>query len=164
MAVPVFMLIEGKNQGEMTSNCGREENRENYTKVYKLTHSVEQPRDRHTGRATGKRTHQPFVVLKEMDVSSPLIYAAMCTNELLDIEFRFWRPTPEGDGTEQNFFTIKLEEANLIKYEGQVAFTLGEDSQHYPPLEELQFSYRKITVTEEIAGVEAEDSWDLDLA
>jgi type VI secretion system secreted protein Hcp len=158
------MEIEGNNQGTITSGCSREENREDTTKVFELKHGVAQPRDKHTGRSTGKRIHQPFVVLKELDACSPLLYQALCTNELMTVTFRFYRPNPDGDGKEEQFFTVVIEEANLTSYEGKLPFTLGEDTDALPPLEELVFSYRKVRITEERNGVEYEDYWDMDMS
>ena len=48
-----------------------------------LTHEVISPRDPQSGLPTGKRMHKPFVITKELDKSSPLLFKALTTNENL---------------------------------------------------------------------------------
>jgi type VI secretion system secreted protein Hcp len=153
------MTIDGQNQGTLTSACCQMEGREDTVILYQLNHMIEQPRDKHTGRATGKRVHNPFVVLKEIDKATPLLMQALVTNELLNVKFEFYRPDPEGDGTEEQFYMIELEGANLISFSGELPNTLGKETSAYPPLETLQLAYRKIIVTYQTDGVSAEDDW-----
>jgi len=153
------MTIDGQNQGTITSACCQMEGREDTVILYQLNHMIEQPRDKHTGRATGKRVHNPFVLLKEIDKATPLLMQALVTNELLTVKFEFYRPNPEGDGTEEQFYMIELEGANLISFAGELPNTLGKETSAYPPLESLQLAYRKIIVTYQTDGVSAEDDW-----
>jgi len=153
------MTIDGQNQGTITSACCQMEGREDTVILYQLNHMIEQPRDKHTGRATGKRVHNPFVLLKEIDKATPLLMQALVTNELLTVKFEFYRPNPEGDGTEEQFYMIELEGANLISSAGELPNTLGKETSAYPPLESLQLAYRKIIVTYQTDGVSAEDDW-----
>jgi type VI secretion system secreted protein Hcp len=159
MSMPVHMTIDGQNQGTITSACCQMEGREDTVILYQLNHMIEQPRDKHTGRATGKRVHNPFVLLKEIDKATPLLMQALVTNELLTVKFEFYRPNPEGDGTEEQFYMIELEGANLISFAGELPNTLGKESSAYPPLESLELAYRKIIVTYQTDGVSAEDDW-----
>ena len=159
MSMPCHMTIDGQNQGTITSACCQMEGREDTVILYQLNHMIEQPRDKHTGRATGKRVHNPFVLLKEIDKATPLLMQALVTNELLTVKFEFYRPNPEGDGTEEQFYMIELEGANLISFNGELPNTLGKETSAYPPLESLQLAYRKIIVTYQTDGVSAEDDW-----
>lgn len=45
-------------------------------KVYSYAHEIISPRDAASGLPTGKRMHKPFVITKELDKSTPLLYMA----------------------------------------------------------------------------------------
>jgi len=160
MSMPCHMTIEGENQGSITSGCCTMEGREDTVVLFELEHNIEQPRDKHTGRATGKRVHNPVMILKELDKCSPLVAQALSTNELLTVTFEWYRPNPTGDGTEEHFYSIRLEGANLISYTGALPNTLGTATGSFPPLETLKFAYRKIVTTYETDGIEFQDDWD----
>lgn len=159
MSMPIHMTIEGQSQGTITSACCEMEGREDTVVLFQLGHTIEQPRDKHTGRATGKRVHNPFVVIKEIDKATPLLMQALVTNELLTVKFEWYRPNPDGDGTEEQFYLIELVDANLISFSGELPNTLGKETSNYPPLETLQLAYRKIMVTYQTDSVSAEDDW-----
>src|SRR5688572_11856288 len=48
---------------------------------------------------TGRRTYEPIKIRKRIDQSSPLLARALCTNEVAEGVFKFFRPNPKGDGT-----------------------------------------------------------------
>lgn len=48
-----------------------------------FSYGVEAPRDIATGQASGKRQHQPIVITKEWGASSPQLYQALVSNEVL---------------------------------------------------------------------------------
>ena len=48
-----------------------------------FSYGVEAPRDAATGQASGKRLHQPIVITKEWGASSPQLYQALVSNEVL---------------------------------------------------------------------------------
>ncbi len=159
MASPVHMTVEGISQGLITEAACTMTGREDTELIYSLEHVVEAPRDPHTGRSTGKRVHRPVVIVKEIGLTSPLFFKALVTNELLTVSFQWYRPNPSGDGTDEQFYTVKLERANLVNFKNLLAHTHAAQGEHTPPLEELQFSYEKITVTYEPGGKVGSDDW-----
>ena len=48
-----------------------------------FSYGIEPPRDTATGQASGKRQHQPVVITKEWGASSPQLYQALVSNEVL---------------------------------------------------------------------------------
>jgi type VI secretion system secreted protein Hcp len=73
--------------------------------------------DQRTGFATGKRFYDGISIRKTMDSSTPLLAKALTNNEVIEGEFRFFRPNPNGDGTTEHFFTIELNGARVASLE-----------------------------------------------
>ena len=147
MAMNAHMTVEGTKQGAITDGCSVMEGREGTTHVMRLEQVIEIPWNVQDGRAQGQRIHRPLRVVKAIDRSSPLLSQAMTTNELLTITFQFYRPNPDGDGSDEQFYTIKLEKANIINYKGELPFTLDSTTANLPPLETLELAFEKITTT-----------------
>ncbi|MBN1104074.1 MAG: type VI secretion system tube protein Hcp, partial [Deltaproteobacteria bacterium] len=56
MPMPCHMSVTGKNQGKIEGSCDIQ-GREGTILIYAVDHTVEIPRDTHTGLPTGKRIH-----------------------------------------------------------------------------------------------------------
>ena len=105
--------------------------RENSIECVEFQDSVRTAREHGSRAAVGRRVHAPIRIVKRIDKSSPLIAKALCRNERVDAEFKFFRPNPNGDGTTEQFFTVKLENGRVDSIErGQqiVAGLAGADS------------------------------------
>lgn len=120
---------------------------------------IKTARDAGSGVATGKREHLPFLIRKRIDKSTPLIAKAICNNELIDAEFKFFRPNPDGDGTTEQFFTIAIEKARISSQEFVSPDTSKPASSTLPPLETITFSAALVTWTYEDGGVMHTDDW-----
>jgi type VI secretion system secreted protein Hcp len=130
-----------------------------HSEIMQVSHSVESPRDRASGQATGRRFHQPIRLLKRIDKATPLLFRALVENQTLETLELFWfRPNPM-DGTGQQFYTITIEKATVVKVETLLRETRDPDTAIYPPLEWVEFAYRKIRWTWVDGGIEAEDDW-----
>lgn len=159
MAFNVHMTVEGKASGAVTKGCNVVEGREDTCTVLKLEQAIEIPWNVQDGRAQGLRIHRPLRVMKAVDAASPLLATAISTNELLKVRFDFYRPDPAGSGNEEMYYSIELENANLITYKGELPFTLDPTSMNYPVMETLEFSFEKIRTTFTPEGREFSDSF-----
>ncbi|HEX6659235.1 MAG TPA: type VI secretion system tube protein Hcp, partial [Ilumatobacter sp.] len=54
--------------------------------------------DQKTGFATGKRLYDGISIRKTIDSATPLLAKALTNNEVIEGEFRFFRPNQSGDG------------------------------------------------------------------
>lgn len=116
-------------------------------------HEVTAPRDAASGMATGKRQHKPFTVVKEVDKSSPILYNALITGETIpSLEFGFAR---QGARTGE-YLKIRLEQAKVAGISASSG--AGSGSGGSVPMEEISFSYAKITWTW-TDGTSATDDW-----
>lgn len=152
--VHLFLKANGKAiQGESTQ---RSLGRENSIECLSFEQEVITAREAGTAMATGRRQYNPLVVQKRIDKSSPLLMKALCKNEVVEGEFKFFRPSPTGDGTTQQFYTVKVERARISSIKQLVTDTNSAQ----PPLEEISFVFHTITWTYTDGGVEHTDRWD----
>ena len=93
MALNAYLSLTGQQQGQIKGSV-TQKGREGKIMVIAAEHEVLSPRDPASGLALGKRQHKPFVITKEIDVSSPRLYSALAGNEgFTDWELQFWAPT-----------------------------------------------------------------------
>ena len=107
-----------------------------------FSHEISVPRDPSSGLPTGKRVHQPIVITKQLDKSTPLLLEALVSNENLS---QVLIGLDEG-GTE--VATIELTNASISDYQAH-----GTD-------ETWSFTYQKITWTWIDGGISATDDWE----
>ncbi len=113
-----------------------------------------------TGQQTGRRQHEPIVIRKRIDKSTPLIAKALCNNEVIDAEFKFFRPN--SDGQDENFYTIEIGTGRIASFrelspDNQAAVN-GEFASILP-MEEVSFVFHTITWTYTNGGIEHMDTW-----
>jgi len=159
MAMTSYLTLTGKNQGPIEGDC-KQRGREGSILVYAVDHEVEIPRDMHTGLPTGQRIHKPLVVTKHIDKSSPSLMQACTSGEQFsEVVLKFFHITDTG--TEEHYYTIRLENAIIVKMRNSKPLTFLEENKPYHDMEEVQFTYEKIIWTAVVDGVEAEDQWTM---
>lgn len=127
--------------------------------VVAVEHEVVSPRDPASGQATGKRMHKPFVITKELDASSPLLYAAFTTNETLPTwELQFCAPAV-GTGTEVMRYTVQLTNACISGIRFHMLNNKNPELARYAEFEEIAFTYQRIDWTWIPGGKTSGDDW-----
>lgn len=167
MPTPAYMTIEGANQGDLSSgamsadsvgtlsNSGQEDTMQ----VQEFELGIEVPTDPQSGQPTGRRVHQGCRVVKYMDKASPLLLQAIATGEqLTKVVVQFFRTSTTG--SQEHYYTIELEEATLVKLQPYFPMALDTANSNYAHMEELRMTYKKITVTHEVAGTSGGDDWN----
>lgn len=157
MPMPCHLTLEGEKQGRIEGCCDMQ-GREGSILVYELQHGVHMPRDPHSGLPTGKRVHGPFTVVKMIDKSSPKLFQALCTGEhMKHVTLKYYRINKQG--IEEHYFSTTLEDAIVVSYYPSIPTTLMSANDPYGHMESVSFAYKKIKLTWEANGIEAEDSW-----
>lgn len=157
MALTAYLKVEGTSQGEMKGDCPQGGDKKDKIILYAVTHNVEIPKDTHTGLPTGQRIHHPLYVTKHLDCSTPKLYKACCTGEQCTVTLDHYRIKP--DGTEEKYFTIKLEEAIVVTVDKNTPTTFLPENKPYHDMETLAFTYSKITWTYNDGNIEYMDDW-----
>jgi type VI secretion system secreted protein Hcp len=156
MPMPGNLTITGEVQGLIEGSCELEE-REGTILVQAFDHVVEIPTD-DRGIASGRRAHRPMTITKEIDRSTPMLYQALCTGELLtDVKLDWYRL--DGSGDEELYFSIELENAMITRIHPWVPNVLDRSSEGLRHMEDVSIAYERIIWTWEPDGIEFEDQW-----
>jgi type VI secretion system secreted protein Hcp len=158
MALNAYLKLKGQKQGEIKGSV-TQKGRENKIMVIAVNHDIVSPRDSASGLPTGKRMHKPFVITKELDKSTPLLYNVLVNNEnIQEWELQFWQPS--ATGAEKQHFTIKLTNANVANISFRMANNKHQDLMKFAEYEEVAFTYQKIEWTWVDGGITAMDDWE----
>jgi type VI secretion system secreted protein Hcp len=160
MAYEAYVTVEATKQGKFKGESIRDKHKDKVAMI-DFSYEVISPRDLATGQPSGKRQHKPIVVTKEAGASSPLALAACCSNEILkSVLFEFFKSGK--DGKEYCYQTIKLTNATLCsfkQYTGQAGGAKHEEGYDTHELEEWQFTFQKIEITNNDGKTSAFDDW-----
>ena len=166
MATPAYMSVTGEKQGLITAGAFTadsvgntyQEGHEDQVMVQAFSHDVIIPRDPQSGQPTGQRVHKPVVITKVYDKSSPLLQAALTSGERMsEIVIQWYRTSAQG--TQEHYYTTKLEDAIIVAINNKMHNCQDPSNSHFTHLEEVQFTYRKITWTHEVSGTSGSDDW-----
>jgi type VI secretion system secreted protein Hcp len=169
MADVFYVSIEGVKQGKFKGDAR--------DKIQGLAfhYEVTSPRDAATGQASGQRQHSPVTMVKEWGPSSPQLFKAAVTNEVLKTVFFEFVQTNE-IGEEYIAHTVKLTNASVASLKqdvkGMVGATGTQDSAAHPSshdrlahlqdLEEVAFTFQQIDIENVTGKTVATDDWRKD--
>ena len=157
MAATIYVTIDGNKQGKIEGDV-KQEGRENTILGYSLDHTIEIPRDTHTGMPTGQRIHHPVTVLTEIGKHTPKIFQACANGEPLNVKFDFF--TINDKGQEEKYYSVKLTKAIVTEAKEWFPPTFLAENKQYRHMHSISFSYEKITWTHVKDSIEAEDNWN----
>ena len=163
MALNAYLKLKGQKQGDIKGSV-TQKGREDKIMVIAVSHEIISPRDPASGLPTGKRMHKPFVITKELDKATPLLYNALVNNEnVSDWELQFWTPqikAQTGVGVEVQHYSVKLINANVASIHFQMPNNKHPDLMKFNENEQIAFTYQKIIWTWNDGGITAEDDWE----
>jgi type VI secretion system secreted protein Hcp len=163
MALNSYLNLKGQKQGDIKGSV-TQKGREGKIMVIAVSHEIISPRDPASGLPTGKRMHKPFVITKELDKSSPLLYNVLVNNENITTwELQFWTPqlsAAGGVGAEKQHYTVKLTNANIASISFRMPNNKNPELTRYAEYEEVAFTYQKIEWVWVDGGITAMDDWE----
>ena len=165
MALSAFLTLKGEKQG-VIQGAVLEKGKEGTILVHGFENAISSPRDPATGQATGRRQHEPVVIIKEIDKSSPKLWSALVTNETLtQWVLNVWGSAViPGPGAEKNVYRIELTNASVASIDEMLADDSVEANAGLPLHEQVTFTYQKITWTWLDGAVTASDDWEASAA
>ena len=162
MALNQYLKLKGQKQGEIKGSV-TQKGREGKIMVIAVSHEIVCPRDPASGLPTGKRMHKPFIITKELDKSTPLLYNVLVNNEnIQEWELQFWQPS--ATGAEKQHYTVKLTNANIASIHFRSLNNKNPELMKYAEFEEIAFTYQKIEWTWVDGGITAMDDWEAPVA
>ena len=164
MALNAYLRLKGAKQGDIKGSV-TQKGREGRIAVIAVSHEIVSPRDAASGLPTGKRQHKPLVITKELDKASPLLHAALVSNEsLTSVTLDFFAAKIAGPaggaGAEVNDYTIALTNASIASIRTVMPNNKLPDLAKLATYEEIAFTYQKITWTWNDGGITASDDWE----
>ena len=159
MAETVHLVLKSNGnliQGESTQH---DLNRDKTIECLVFRDNVRTARELGSRAAVGRRVHEPIEVVKRIDASSPLLAKALCKNEKIEGQFKFYRPSPKGDGKSEQFFTVEIKDGRIDAIERHSPNAIDPAASKAPPLETVRFVYHTIRWVYEPSGAEYVDSW-----
>ncbi len=163
MALTAYLKLKGQKQGDIKGSV-TQKGREGKIAVVAARHGVISPRDAASGLPTGRRQHRAFMLTKELDASSPLLYALLVNNENIpEWELQCWAPqlrATAGAGTEVQHYTVRLTDAKLSDIQFVMADNRDPALAKLAASEELSFTYSKIEWLWTAGGISTSDSWE----
>jgi type VI secretion system secreted protein Hcp len=161
MASPLYLSgVKGAKQGAIDGSCDIKGN-EKKILVQATEQLVHIPVSPQTGMATGTRVHGSLMILKAIDVSTPKLYQALTTGEAItEATLEYVHIDPK-TGQPVVYFTKKFENAVVVSIKDWTWNCLDADpsKKAYGNMEEISFTYEKVTWTWADGGVTSSDSW-----
>lgn len=164
MALNAYLQLKGQRQGLIKGSV-TQKGKEGKIMVIAASHELSLPWDISPGAAVNREIkipHQPFMITKELDQSSPLLYLAMVKNETLtEFELQFFAPEASrtGTGLEKQVYTVKLSDARICSIKFNMLNNKNPDLVRYAEYEEVYFTYSKIEWIWNSGGITASDIW-----
>lgn len=161
MALNAFLTIKGKRSGLIKGSVTIK-GREDKILVIAASHQLSTPTSSASAMAVGRKIHSPFVITKELDRSSPLLYSALATNEnITEWRLEFWGPSAKvaGAGKEIQKYTVILTNARVSNIRFVMPNVKDPELVKFNEYEEVSFSYQKIEWIWTDGGISATDDW-----
>ncbi|WP_316830796.1 type VI secretion system tube protein TssD [Pedobacter aquatilis] len=160
MALNAYLSLKGKRTGEIKGSV-IQKGKENKILVIAASHQVSTPTNPASGAAIGRRVHSPFIITKELDKSSPLLYSALTTNDFItEWKLEFWGPQAKaatGVGTEVQKYTVRLTNVRITNIHFVMPNVKDPELVKYVEYEEVSFTYEKIEWLWVDGGITAAD-------
>jgi len=158
MALNAYLSIVAQKQGQIRGSVAQK-GREGKILVMGAMHQIVCPRDPASGLPTGKRAHKPFIILKELDRSSPFLFSILSSNEnIASAEIQFWQPSPMGG--ERQHYTVRLINANISSIHFKMANNRYQKLMRLTEYEEVSFTYQRIEWIWNDGNLTGVDDWE----
>jgi type VI secretion system Hcp family effector len=157
MANPGYMTITGKAQGLISASCSTPESIGN---KYQSSHTDEiMVLSYHHNMANigniNKATHNPIIITKAIDKSSPLLAQALANREEISCTISFYRVS--SFGMQEKFYSVSINGgviADITSTMPHIVFQGGAE-----PEEQVAIRYREITWSHHLAGTSGHSAW-----
>lgn len=162
MALNAYLQLKGQKSGDIKGSV-TQKGREDKIMVFEFDHEIVSPRDAASGLPTGKRMHKPMRITCEIDKATPIMYQVLTSNENIpEWSLEFWKPNAAG--TENQYYSIKLTNANLSRIHAHTPSNKIPETMRLPDMVTYEFTYQKIEWTWNEGGITAADDWEAPVA
>lgn len=158
MATPVYLWLKDDDGNDIKGSVDVL-NREGSIEIIAFIHEISLPTDDFNGKITGTRIHQPILINKEIDASTPYLYKALTTGKTLtSAEFKLYNINYAGQEVEyMNVLLKKVKVTAVIPMMHDIKSAYGEARNH---LECIQLHYEEICWNYVDGNIIHSDSWN----
>ena len=160
MAETVHLYLKANGSDIQGQSSQTSLGRENSIECLYYESGVLTAREAGSGMATGRRQYTPLLIRTRIDQASPLIMKALCDNAKVEGIFKFFRPNPTGDGTTEQFYTVKIKNGRVATVKQISPDSFDPANSTSPEMEEVAFVFHTIEWSFTDGGVTHEDTWD----
>ncbi|BCA41631.1 hypothetical protein GKAS_00571 [Kluyvera ascorbata ATCC 33433] len=128
MAIPGNMWLYDDGVALIKGGCDVQ-NREFSIEFKGFHHNLSIPTDNATGKPTGMRQHSSMLVIKEFDYSSPYLYKAVATGQVLQKAELKWYKINDA-GQEVEYFNMLLEGVRIVSVSPTMAASSDTNNNH----------------------------------
>lgn len=158
MAETIHLTLKSNGQQLVGNSSQHSLDREDTIECLSFSQAMFAPRERGSMPPSGRRELGPILISKRIDRATPLLAQALAENRKLEAVFKFYRPSPAGDGTTEQFFSIELK--NAFIQSAALSAHVGTNSLAVDhPMEEVSFVYSDVEWTYADGGISYADSW-----
>lgn len=167
MPMPAYMMVTGEKNGDIhvgamgtnsVNNFSRSDKRKDWIQVQAFDHSVYLPTDPQSGQPVGKRVHRGCKVTKIFDRTSPIFMDMLTSGEQIQKITVEWEWLDKS-GSEIPYMQHIFERATIIDVRQYMPNCLDPTYKDLWHMEEVTFTYKKVTWKHMQATTEAVDSW-----
>ncbi len=152
MAMPANMWLTDTD-GKAIQGGSKIKGREGSIDIIAFEHTIIMPFDSDTGDNTSPRKHSPFIILKAIDSSSPILEKACCNGEILQsIKISLYNITDLGQ--EREYYRYTFGRAKVVS----ISPTANTNS-NAGHLEQVAFSYQTIRWDYPDGNIAYKDTW-----
>ncbi|MBX8490253.1 Hcp family type VI secretion system effector [Pseudomonas cichorii] len=157
MAHHGYMTITGEVQGSISAGCATQKSignkcqtgHEDEIMVLSFSHNMS-----NIGNIRNA-THQPVVITKNIDKSSPLLAQALANREEINCSIDFFRNSAHGHI--EKFYTVELRAGLIVDLNVDIPHSIQQNDSDL--LEHIAIRYRDIIWTHHKAGTVGYASW-----
>ncbi|WP_248767232.1 Hcp family type VI secretion system effector [Pseudomonas sp. MWU12-2345] len=157
MANHGYMTITGKAQGLISAGCSTQDSIGNKCQaahadeimVLSYSHNMA-----NVGNINGA-THNPIVITKNVDKSSPLLAQALSNREEINCTISFYRVS--SFGAQEKFYSVSIKGGVVADLTLEMPHAILQHDAE--PQEHVALRYREITWTHHVAGTSGYSTW-----
>ncbi|WP_256830411.1 Hcp family type VI secretion system effector [Pseudomonas sp. Pse1] len=157
MANHGYMTITGKNQGLISAGCSSQESIGNKCQVGHKDEIMVLSYSHNMANIgnINKSTHNPIIITKNIDKSSPLLAQALANRESISCAISFYRVSRLG--VQEKFYTVEISGGMIAHLTVDMPHVVSHNDAE--PQEHLAIRYREIAWFHHLAGTTGYSSW-----
>ncbi|TKI02440.1 Hcp family type VI secretion system effector [Martelella alba] len=159
MSLPAYLFLYDENGVQIKGSCVAS-GREGAIEVMNTQHGISLSVDAHTGSLTGGRMHEPVIINKEVDKSSPYLFDFVCTGKRLKTGILRFYAINEA-GIENEIYNLTLDSVVIISVVFNHAYIPGATAPNM--MEVVKLRYRGISWNYLIGNISINDFWGKEL-